>query len=752
MFDEISQSFLIKTMQSWQNPMLELGTTEAKLMPETELEKSRQSKLELFRDNERLKEQISKCQRVEQILLATKGRLKSLLACSPVVIYSRQPSDNYGLTFVSESITQFGYEPTQFLEDECFWKKCLHSEEISQILNDLFHLHEQEYQICEYRFLDDQGNYRWIQDQRKLIRDDTGNSLEIIGSWQDITERKRIEQDLFQEKELAQITLRSIGDGVITTDAEGYIEYLNPLAEEITGWKMEEVKKRPLAQVFKAINETSRKPTDNPLNQFSSQNPRGFSEPTLLIARDGTEYAIDASAAPICDRLGQIRGSVLVFRDVSKPRKLAQQLSWQANHDSLTELVNRRRFEQLLEEAIISVREDSQEHTLCYLDLDQFKVVNDNCGHLAGDELLRQLSILLKTQVRNSDILARLGGDEFGILLHQCPIEVGEQIADKIRRIIQEFRFVWQDNTFRIGVSIGLVAIDDNTNNLNSLLSAADAACYAAKDKGRNRTHIYQANDLELTQQHEERQWVRRINQALEEERFCLYYQPITPIALVPNSKGQHYEILLRMIDEDGTIIPPMAFIPAAERYGLMPKLDQWVIRTFFSRHQNLIKNGKQEVYTINLSGTSINDDQFLGFLKQQFLQHQVSPQTLCFEITETATIANLSKAVHFISEIKQLGCYFALDDFGSGMSSFAYLKNLPVDYLKIDGYFVKNILTNPIDSAMVDCINRIGHVIGIQTIAEFVENEEILEKLRDLGVDYAQGYGIAKPSLLVKL
>lgn len=332
-------------------------------------------------------------------------------------------------------------------------------------------------------------------------------------------------------------------------------------------------------------------------------------------------------------------------------------------------------------------------------------------------------------------------------MLPLCPLEIGEQIAEKIRSKIQKFRFLWQNNTFRIGVSIGLVTIDTNTNNLNTLLSAADAACFAAKERGRNRVHIYQTNDLELAQQRAERQWVSRLTQALEENRFSLYCQEIVPISPAfdsPVNYRYHTEILIRLLEPNGDIIPPMAFIPAAERYGLMSKLDRWVIETFFSNYFRLVAANSQSLYSINLSGVSINDDNLLPFIKKCFQRYQVPPTAICFEITETATIANLSRAIQFIQELKAIGCYFALDDFGSGMSSFVYLKNLPVDFLKIDGYFIKNILNNPVDSVMVECIHRIGQAIGIQTIAESVENEAIIERLRELGIDHVQGYYIA--------
>ena len=506
----------------------------------------------------------------------------------------------------------------------------------------------------------------------------------------------------------------------------------------------------PYASCVSPVNETTREQLETPV-EFALREGSivGLANDTVLISRNGDEFAIENSAAPIRASNGQIIGAVMVFHDTSTTRHLSHQLTWQASHDALTGLVNRREFENRLEQALTLARSQNQQHALCYLDLDQFKIVNDTCGHIVGDELLRQVTALFQTQVRTTDTLARLGGDEFGILLYHCSLQAALRIANKLREGVQAFRFVCQDKIFNIGVSIGLVEIHPDSESVTSILSAADAACYAAKNNGRNRVHIYQANDSELTQQHGEMQWVTRINQALEENRFRLYYQPIVPLTQT-QLNGEHYEVLLRLVDEMGNLVSPMAFIPAAERYNLMQVIDRWVISTLFSTQgQHYREAGCDCLYAINLSGASINDEQFVEFLHEQLALYQIPPALICFEITETVAIANLGKAAQFIQALRDLGCRFALDDFGSGMSSFVYLKNLPIDYLKIDGSFVKNIVDQPIDLAMVEAINQIGHVMGIQTIAEFVENQDILEKITHLGVDYAQGYGIAKPAPL---
>ena len=571
----------------------------------------------------------------------------------------------------------------------------------------------------------------------------------------EIATRIEVEQRLFQEKELAQITLKSIGDGVITTDSLGRIKYLNPIAAKLTGWKNGEAKGLPSTKVFKIINEFTRQPVKSPIERALNLGEIvSLENHTVLIAHDGTEFPIEDSAAPIRDHNGEIIGAVLVFHDVSESRQLERKLSWQANHDALTGLRNRYSFEQLLRETIENAKINHQNHVLCYLDLDQFKVINDACGHIAGDELLRQVTALLQEQVRSKDHLARLGGDEFGLLLNQCSLFQAQKIAQSLRELIQSFHFTWQRKTFPLGVSIGLVAINANTQNLTKVLSAADVACYVAKDRGRNCIHVYQANDRELAKQHSERQWISRIHRALAENSFRLYSQKIVPSNA--DSTTQHYEVLLRLLDENGKIILPMAFIPAAERYDLMPLIDQWVVQTFLAtyaqysqshliNHPHLHKN----IYTINLSGATINNNQFLDFFQEILVQYQVPTESLCFEITETVAIANLNQAVQLIKSLKRLGCSIALDDFGSGMSSLTYLKNLPVDYLKIDGSFVKNIVSNQVDYATVDYFNRISHMMGIQTIAEFVENDVILNKLQQIGIDYAQGYGIEMPSRL---
>ena len=440
------------------------------------------------------------------------------------------------------------------------------------------------------------------------------------------------------------------------------------------------------------------------------------------------------------------------LQDVTEAHNLSLQLSYQAAYDSLTGLVNRREFEARLERVIQTAREKGTENALCYLDLDQFKVINDTSGHIAGDELLRQLGHILQTHIRKRDTLARLGGDEFAVLLENCSLLQAKRAANAIREAVQKFRFVWDEKVFNIGVSIGLVPIDRPDEGITEVMRRADTACYQAKENGRNRIHVYHAADEELSQRHGEMQWVNRITMALEQNRLQLWAQKIIPIR-TPAAKREHYELLLRMVDEQGQTIPPGAFLPAAERYNLIARIDHWVITQtlgWFAQHPG--KYRKLRLCSLNISGQSLTNEDFFQEIIANLTKYKLSGEKFCFEVTETAAIANLDSATHFIHSLKKLGCKFALDDFGSGLSSFAYLKNLPVDFIKIDGVFIKDLHTDPMHLALVKSINEVGHVMGKKTIAEFVENKQILKKLKSIGVDHAQGYGIAKPELMIEV
>ena len=453
-------------------------------------------------------------------------------------------------------------------------------------------------------------------------------------------------------------------------------------------------------------------------------------------------HIFSASFIPLKESSGRVTNIMGVMQDITDAADLADKLSFQASYDALTGLVNRPEFERRLERVLAGTQDDASTHALCYLDLDQFKVINDTCGHIAGDELLRQLGPLLHNAVRKRDSLARLGGDEFGVLMEHCSIDQARRAAETLRVTVEEFRFVWQDRSFQIGVSIGVVPIDNASQDLAMVLSAADSACYAAKDRGRNRIHVYQPDDHELARRHGEMQWVNRIQSALDENRFVLYQQPI--VALRGDGAPTQVELLLRLRDEDGALVPPGAFLPAAERYNLAVSIDRWVIRQAF--HWIATSTTAPDRCFINLSGQSLGDEGFLELVIGEFESSAVSPTRICFEVTETAAIANLRNATAFMSALRRLGCQFALDDFGSGLSSFAYLRTLPVDYLKIDGLFVRDMVDNPIDVAVVQSINQIGRVMNKQTIAESAESDAIIEKLRELDVDFTQGYATGEP------
>ncbi len=600
----------------------------------------------------------------------------------------------------------------------------------------------------EYRLRRKDGAEIVVLENSRAIYDESGNVVAHEGTITDITERKIAEMRVFEEKERAQVTLQSIGDGVITTDAAGCVDYVNPVAQDLTGIEIRNARGRPIHEIMMIINQHTRAPVENPvLRCLREGRVIALADNSVLINSEGHEVPIQDSVAPIRDRIGNIIGAVMVFHDVSKESRLFRQLSYQASHDSLTGLINRREFENRLVTALDSAHRNGVRHALLYLDLDQFKVVNDTFGHTAGDELLRQISELAQANIRSTDVVARLGGDEFGILLERCSEERAIAVAEAIRNGVEAHRFTWQEAFTSVRCSIGVVLIDDDSPSVASVMSSADVACYSAKDMGRNQVHLYQHSDASV--RHEEMKWVSRITSAVEENRLELFFQPIIGIGSNRHAARGHYELLLRMRDEDGNLVSPDQFIPAAERYNLMSVLDRWVIREALSQLADRRPAGEEARFTlaINLSGTSLSEDRFLEFVVDELRKQQLPRGAICFEITETAAISNLSRVIHFMQALRKLGCKFSLDDFGSGLSSFTYLKNLPVDYLKIDGQFIRNVADDCVDESMVRAINQVGHALGIQTIAERVETKQVLDKLGDLGVAFAQGYFIARPT-----
>ena len=593
---------------------------------------------------------------------------------------------------------------------------------------------------CEYRIARADNYYLWVLSRGRALWNDAGDAYRIVGSQVDISYHKRLEETLAKEKEQAEVVVESMSDAVITTDLSGRIIDFNPEAEKLTGWSAAAAKDRPIFQICRIVDSVTREP----LEQFSAIATERAEVATtssyrMLISKQGAETAIDDSVAPIRDRSGAIVGTVWVIRDISVERDRAEQLVWQASHDPLTGLANRQHF---VERLAIASHEPDCSHVVCYLDLDHFKIVNDTCGHAAGDELLRQVSALLNASIRQSDLIARLGGDEFGLIIYNCQLESAHTLACKICDAVQKFRFLWGDKVFSIGVSIGLVAIPLEGAIAAKLMSLADAACYAAKNKGRNQVQVYSEENQDVMQMSADFEWFSRITQAMEDNRFCLYSQEIRPC---DSTQETIHEILLRLVDsKTGRLMPPLSFIPPAERYDLMPKLDRWTIARCFQQLEHA--DTSKALYSINLSGDTLNDDGFETFLQEKILDFHIDPYRICFEITETTAIANLAQVAATVLNLKKLGFRFALDDFGSGMSSFVYLKQLPVDYLKIDGSLVLEINRDEIALATLKSINDIGHIMGLATVAEYVADAEILRTVQALNIDYAQGFAISKP------
>jgi len=604
--------------------------------------------------------------------------------------------------------------------------------------------------IAELRAKD--GSMIWASTNAHYVYDDAGEVAGVEGNSRDITQLKLAEKALERETQRALVTLASIGDGVVTTDTSGRIEYLNPVAEHLLDCKLQEVSGRHYMEVLKLFNESTGEELYDLVELILRRDSAMVhADDGILTHPDGSQFTINITAAPMRAGDDEIVGVVLVLHDITEVMTMARQLSYQASHDMLTGLHNRREFERQLEAAIFEARNKEKSCVLFYMDLDQFKVVNDTSGHRAGDELLRQIAQILRETVRGHDVLARLGGDEFGLLLMDCPLDKAREIADNLRQQIHDFRFAWGTRSFEIGVSIGVVPITAQGGSLIDVLSLADAACYVAKEAGRNRVHVADEQDKAVARHHSEMEWIHRISRAFEENRFVLYFQPIVSLDASDKSALPHGEVLLRLIDDSGDVLIPTAFIPAAERYHLMPTIDRWVVRTTLGLLRQAQGSGRTPPLccSINLSGQSLTDEHFLDFVLHQFEEGDIDGSYVCFEITETAAITNLSRARKFIDVLKQRGCYFALDDFGSGLSSFGYLKGLQVDYIKIDGSFVKDMASDELDRAMVASINQIGHVMGLKTIAEFVENDAIVAALKEMEVDYGQGLGIAKPEPL---
>ncbi len=589
----------------------------------------------------------------------------------------------------------------------------------------------------------------WIEARSMLIEYRGRQAVLTIG--QDITYRKSVEATLGRSKQQAQITLESIGEGVLTSNMHGEIDYLNSAAEKLIGIDRQAATGQRLGDIVNLVDEGDRRDLGDPVMRSLTDRRRiSMGSRALMVSHDGdTELSIELTASPIKNPDGSIAGVVVIMHDVSEIRGLAQQMSYQAAHDPLTGLINRREFERRLEQSIHSIRDEDASHVLCYLDLDRFKAVNDTCGHMAGDNLLRELSAIIKDQVRDSDFVARLGGDEFGMLLMGCPLRKARQIADDVIRAVREYRFVWQDRIFTVGVSVGLVEIGRESGTIKDILSAADSACYVAKQRGRGQAHVYSARDEASARQRGEIHWLGLLQTALKEDKFEIYQQPIISMS-GKGRGGPAVEVLLRLRDDDNQIVLPKQFIQAAERYQLMASVDRWMVQaTLAAIGQGAIRLPEQRSCSINLSGQTLGDGTFLEFVVECLDHSQVDPSQICFEVGESAVMADLEHARRFVGVLHGMGCRFGLDDFGRGIGSFASLQDLSIDFLKIDGAYTRGLEEDSLNHQVVSAIARLSKTVGFKVIAEQVEEQQSFDTLRRLGVDFVQGYYVQRPQKL---
>ena len=633
------------------------------------------------------------------------------------------------------------------------WEERVHREDLP-VLREALLAAAQGAQLFDrdFRVVLPDGRARHLRGTARATTDAGGEPRRLIGALWDITELRELAASLAEDRSLLSVTLSSIGDAVITTNAGGRITWLNPVAERLTGWTSLEARDRTLTEVFNIVDEETRRPGPDPVARCLADGhdvaPAGH---LVLLSRNGEEFGIEDSAAPIRNDEGQVLGVVLVFHDVSEQRRLTGEMRWRATHDALTGLVNRAEFESRLERLLERSRDDGGEHALMYIDLDQFKLVNDSCGHAVGDQLLQQMSRMLAGSVRTRDTLARLGGDEFAILMERCGMEQAQRVAQKICDQMDDFRFVHEDRRLRVGTSIGLVPVDRRWPNAAAIQKAVDTCCYAAKEAGRNRVHVWFDTDAAMRERQFEMQWTSRIEQALDDDAFVLYAQRIVPLKASP--RGVQAEVLLRMREADGTLVAPGAFLPAAERFHLASRIDRWVLRHVVDWMAAQPDPDQLALLSVNLSGQSVGDRSFHRWALE--LLRAAGPRlcgTLCLEITETAAVTHVADAAAFIDQLRAVGVRVALDDFGAGAASFGYLKTLRVDTLKIDGQFVRDLVDDPLDEVAVRCFTDVAKVMTMRTVAEFVDKPAVLQRLRAMDVDYAQGYLLHEPEPLDQL
>lgn len=601
----------------------------------------------------------------------------------------------------------------------------------------------------EFRIVTPDGEERFIRARAETILVGPDRVPMMVGTNWDVTAQHAMQRSLAHEKESLRVILNSIADGVIATDEKGRISFMNPVAESLTGWRACEAEGMAVETVLQLSAEDGKGSLGNPIAIALTGGDVCFlREEGYLFSRDGSRYEIQDSAAPVKSAEGEVKGAVMVFRDVTSRRAMQNKLRYHATHDALTGLTNRREFENALQQTLDEGAGDQS--VLCFIDLDRFKVVNDTAGHVAGDALLKECARVIGRQVRDDDVVARLGGDEFGLLLRHCPPDKAIQIAERLIAALGEMRFAWKDSLYDIGASVGLVHLAGNLISVEEAMSRADVACYAAKHRGRNQVSVYTPDDSEASRRHLELQMAAGLRESLEADRFLLYAQEIRPIG--GDVDASHYEILLRLRDRNGDILNPGAFIPAAERYQMMPHIDRWVLSQLLITLSDELAALPNLHLAINLSATSLDDPSFIPFLEELLDRTTVPPERLTFEITETTVVNQLASASELLGRIREKGSKVALDDFGSGFSSFNYLKHFQVDFIKIDGSFVRNLLFSSVDRTIVESISEVAHRLGVKTVAEYVEDIALIPVLEEAGVDFVQGYAIGRPQPLTML
>ncbi|WP_109994688.1 EAL domain-containing protein [Salinisphaera sp. LB1] len=680
-------------------------------------------------------------------LLVRHQRVQRLLRNVTDVLYH---ADRDGrLTWVTDSVSDMlGYTPQE-----------LRGYSLAQLLADPdtdLPILTQSANIVRYptRVFRSDGSIAWLLISARRIDDAEGQIVGSEGICRDGTRLIETQRQLNQEKERAQVTLAAIGDGVITTDASGTIDYVNPRGQHMLARKMKQVQGRAFENVCRLFDPDKKEFIDGLVTDcLETGISREWANALALVGdqlptRDPNDYrSVTVTVSAIRDEKSRIIGAVVVLHDVTRLERVSRELTYQANHDSLTGLLNRRAFERQLRQVLEATRVNKVWHTLCYLDLDQFKLINDSCGHHAGDAMLRQLSSQMITQLRPHDTLARLGGDEFGIIFEETDLETAQAVAERLRQWLEGFRFEWEGKAFRLGASLGLSVIGEDSISAAELLRRADTACYLAKEQGRNQVRVYHRNSDEARMRDYEIERMQQINEALDEHGFVLHAQPIAP--LIPRTEDWRMgsELLLRMKGDPGAMISPQNVLLTAERYSMASRIDRWVI----NHALQLIARYDADCprigyYSINISGQSITDEQFVGFVRECIDRSGVDPKRLVFEITETAAVTNLQRAADLMRSLRAIGCRFALDDFGSGVSSFSYLKHLPSDFVKIDGKLVRHLTEDPVEHSIIEALSKVSQAVGLRTVAEQVETKEQLDALERIGINYVQGYYIARP------